>query len=337
MTSRMLAEAGEAPVAVTRMLARNADAVGALARRWHARPPRLVTTIARGSSDNAATYARYLLETRLGVVTASTPPSVSAVFGARPAMGHTLALALSQSGRSPDLLQAARTAVDGGAELVAMVNDETSPLAVLADTMLPLSVGAERSVAATKSFLATLASAAQLAAAWGQDRALQEGLASLPDRLAEAWELDWSAAVPVLAAADHLLVIGRGPGLAVALEAALKFKETSGLHAEAFSAAEVRHGPMALAGARFPVLAFLPADEARAGVEETVARFRAVGATVLTVGGHGPHALPVVPCHPALLPIVQAQAFYRLADRVAAERGHDPDAPPLLAKVTETL
>jgi glucosamine--fructose-6-phosphate aminotransferase (isomerizing) len=336
MTSRMLAEAGEAPTVVATQAARIGPIVAEMVAGFRTDPPRTVATIARGSSDNAATYARYLIETRLGIVTTSVAPSISGVFGAAPDMGGTVALAISQSGRSPDLLAAAEAAIGAGARLVSLVNDEASPLAALG-TCLPLSAGPERSIAATKSFIASLSAVARLVAAWDGDRELAGALDRLPETLAQAWALDWSTAAPALAAADHLLVVARGPGLAVAQEAALKFKETSGLHAEAFSAAEVRHGPMALVGPHFPVLAFLPEDEARAGVEETLATLRSAGAPVWTVGGTGDRALPMVPCHPALLPIAQIQAFYRLADQVAARRGHDPDTPPLLAKVTETL
>ena len=333
----MFAEAAEAPTAVAAQLVRNAPLVAALAASLRARPPRAVVTIARGSSDNAATYARYLLETRLGVLTASASPSVSSVYGAALDMADTLVLALSQSGRSPDLLAASEAAARAGARVVALVNDETSPLAELAEVTIPLAAGAERSVAATKSFIGTLSAVAQLVAHWAADDELKAGLGVLPETLASAWALDWSAAPRSLMDTDHLYVVGRGPGFAVAQEAALKFKETCGLHAEAFSAAEVRHGPMALVGAGFPVLAFLPSDETRSGVEETVAAFRAQGATVLAVGGAGRDALPMVECHSLLLPIAQAQALYRMVDALAALRGHDPDAPPHLAKVTETL
>jgi glucosamine--fructose-6-phosphate aminotransferase (isomerizing) len=332
----MFAEAAEAPAVVAAQLRRNAPIIDVLAASLRAHPPRAVVTIARGSSDNAATYARYLLETRIGVLTASAPPSVSSVYGAALDMADTLVLALSQSGRSPDLLAAAEAAARDGAQVVALVNDEISPLATLAEMTVPLAAGAERSVAATKSFIATLSAIAQLVADWAQDSTLQAGLDSLPGTLAAAWELDWSRALPLLTSADHLYVIGRGPGFAVAQEAALKFKETCGLHAEAFSAAEVRHGPMALAGADFPVLAFLPGDETRAGVEETIATLRMQGATVLAVGGTGLDSLPMVDCDPLLLPIAQTQALYRMVDALAALRGHDPDAPPHLAKVTET-
>lgn len=333
----MFAEAAEAPAVVGSQLVRNAVVTSTLGSSLRAQPPRAVVTIARGSSDNAATYARYLLETRLGVLTASGPPSVSSVYGAALAMDDTLVLALSQSGRSPDLLSAAKAAVRAGARVVAMVNDETSPLADLAEVTIPLAAGPERSVAATKSFIASLSAIAQLVAEWSQDRAMLAALHGLPDTLTAAWALDWSNALPLLLRAEHLYVIGRGPGFAVAQEAALKFKETCGLHAEAFSTAEVRHGPMALVGADFPVLAFLPDDETRAGVEETIVVLRAQGATVLVVGGEGDDALPLVTCHPLLLPIAQTQALYRMIDLLAALRGHNPDAPPHLAKVTQTL
>jgi len=333
----MFSEAAEAPAIVAAQLARNAPVMAAFAESLRARPPRAVATIARGSSDNAATYARYLLETRLGVLTASAPPSVNSVYGATPDMADTLVLAFSQSGRSPDLLAASEGAARSGARVVALVNDETSPLAELAGLTIPLAAGPERSVAATKSFIAALSAVAQLVAFWSEDDALKAGLGALPETLASAWALDWSAALPPLSEAEHLYVIGRGAGLAVAQEAALKFKETCGLHAEAFSAAEIRHGPMALAGAGFPVLAFVPSDEGRSGVEEIVATLRRQGAAVLAIGGAGEDRLPMVDCHPLLLPLAQIQALYRMVDALAALRGHDPDAPPHLAKVTETL
>jgi glucosamine--fructose-6-phosphate aminotransferase (isomerizing) len=333
----MFAEAAQAPAVVAAQLARNAHLMAALASSLRARPPRAVVTIARGSSDNAATYARYLLETRLGVLTASAPPSVNSVYGATLDMADTLVLAFSQSGRSPDLLAASEAAANGGARVVALVNDEASPLADLAELTIPLAAGPERSVAATKSFIAALSAAAQLVACWSEDQDLKAGLDALPGTLDSAWMLDWSAALPALTGADHLYVVGRGAGLAVAQEAALKLKETCGLHAEAFSAAEIRHGPMALAGAGFPVLAFVPSDESRSGVEEIVTALRAQGATVLAVGGAGTDALPMVACHPLLLPLAQTQALYRMVDGLAALRGHDPDTPPHLAKVTETL
>lgn len=340
LTSAMFAEAAETPARVRQQLARNVPAVAALAARLRASSPRAVTTIARGSSDNAATYARYLIETQLHILTASAPPSVSSVYGATPAMPDTLCLVLSQSGRSPDILAAAAAAKTAGALVVAIVNDEASPLAELAEIVLPVAAGPELSIAATKSFIGTLSTVAHLLAHWAADAELIAALDALPDLLGAAWQLDWDAAMPLLVPAEHLYVVGRGPGFGVAQEAALKFKETCGLHAEAFSSAEVRHGPMTLAGPDFPVFALVPDDETRAGVEAALAAFVAQGVPVLAVGG-APRAgivqLPTLTSHPALTPIVQVQSVYRMVEALAHARGHDPDRPQHLAKVTRTL
>jgi glucosamine--fructose-6-phosphate aminotransferase (isomerizing) len=160
---RMLADTREAPAVVARLLARNADACTALAHRLRGTPPVFAVTCARGSSDSAATYAKYLLEIKLRVVTASIGPSVSSVYRARPRMKGTLFLAISQSGRSPDLAMLAKSARAEGALTVAIVNDETSPLAEISEIALPLGAGPE-GVAATKSYIASLAAILQLAA-----------------------------------------------------------------------------------------------------------------------------------------------------------------------------
>jgi glucosamine--fructose-6-phosphate aminotransferase (isomerizing) len=332
----MFTESAQAPARVAEQLAANAAVLRALAGELRANPPRAVVTIARGSSDNAATYARYLIETQLEVMTASISPSVSSVFGAKPAMTGTLCLAISQSGRSPDLIVAAQTARDGGARVVALVNDPDSPLAELADVVVPLHAGPELSVAATKSFIATLSAIAQLVACWSNDRAMEQALDTLPDVLQQVWTADWSTASARLVAARNLYVLGRGPGFAIAQEAALKLKETCGIHAEAFSSAEVRHGPMALIASGFPVIAFVPGDAGRAGVEATISAVKLMGGDVIVVGSNEGDALPVPVCHPALRPIVQIQGFYRLVEALAAARGFNPDCPPHLAKVTQT-
>jgi glutamine---fructose-6-phosphate transaminase (isomerizing) len=337
--TRMFREAAEAPQAIARQLKANAPALAHLAQRLRARPPRAVVTFGRGSSDNAATFARYLIETRLGLVTASAPPSVSSVYDAQPDMAGMLCLVMSQSGRSPDLLAAAGAAKQAGALVVALVNDAASPLAAQADVTVPLGAGPELSVAATKSYLATLSAVTQLAALWMQDEALLAALDTLPDRLEAAWTQDWTPAVAPLAEAQDLYVLGRGVGFGIAQEAALKLKETCGLHAEALSAAEVRHGPMALVGSGFPVLAFAQADETLPGVEAVIQVCLANGAAVLKAGGAaqpGALSLPTVSAHPLVEPILFTQSFYRMVNQLAVARGYDPDHPPHLKKVTET-
>jgi glucosamine--fructose-6-phosphate aminotransferase (isomerizing) len=338
--SLMARETAEAPAAVRRMIERNAEACRALGARLRQAPPRFVVTCARGSSDSAATYAKYLIELRLGVVVASVGPSVSSIYRARLDMRDALFLAISQSGRSPDVLALATMARADGALTVAIVNDEASPLAAACEVVLPLHAGLERSVAATKSYLASLAATLQLVTEWSTDRVLGDAVARLPETLASAAALDWRKAVAPLSAARNLYVVGRGVGFAAAQEAALKLKETSGLHAEALSAAELIHGPMALAGADFPVLFIGQDDESLVTLKETAAALSNRGVPVMIAapgkGGVG-MSLPVVTgLHPFLQPIATVQSFYRLADAVARARGHDPDHPSHLRKVTET-
>ena len=334
----MFAEAAQAPALIAAQLAANEPRVRELAQLLRTRPPRAVVTCARGSSDNAATFARYLIETRLGVLTSSAAPSVSSVYAAAPDVSDSLLLAISQSGASPDLLAVVERARAAGARIVALVNAADAPLARRADELIPLAAGPEYSVAATKSFLASLSALVQLIAAWGEDAELTRALAQAPRQLEQAWAADWSAALPTLIDATSLYVIGRGPGLAIAQEAALKFKETCGLHAEALSAAELRHGPMALVRAGFPVLLFAQHDESHPGIEQLAGELTAQGASVLLAGARlaGTVTLPAITAHPVIEPLLLAQSFYRLANALALARGHDPDRPPHLNKVTET-
>ena len=338
--TRLAREAAEAPAVVRAQLAANDGVIRALAERLRRHPPRAVVTLGRGSYDHAATFARYLIETRLGIMTASAAPSVSSVYDAAPGMQDTLCLVISQSGRSPDLIAAAEAAASAGALVVAMVNDADSPLAAVSEVTAPLRAGPELSVAATKSYVAALASAVQLVALWSQDKAMLAALETLPVLLERAWALDWSAALPVLKDAKSLYVVGRGVGFGVAQEAALKLKETCGLHAEAFSSAELRHGPMALVGPDFPVLAFAQGDETREGVEAALAAVAAQGAPAIKIGGgeqDGVLTLPTARSCPILEPIAYVLSFYRLVNDLALARGRDPDRPPHLAKITETM
>ncbi|MDE2346928.1 MAG: SIS domain-containing protein [Gammaproteobacteria bacterium] len=334
----MLTEAGQSARIVRTQFAHNAESLAALGDTLRSLAPFAVVTCGRGSSDHAATFARYLAETRLRLLTASVSPSVSSVYGVSQDLRRCVFLAMSQSGASPDLLAAADSAARAGALVVALVNAADSPLARAAHHVVPLHAGTEHSVAATKSYIATLAASLQLVAAWGQDSGLAHELAVVPDALERAWSLDWSPAVDALKDADHLFVIGRGLGLSVAQEAALKLKETCGLHAEAFSGAELRHGPMALIARGVPALVFIQDDPTRAGLEALARDLLAAGVTVIVAGGRVQGALNLenAAVDAVIAPLAHALAFYRLADTLAAARGLDPDRPPLLRKVTET-
>ena len=339
MSTRMHAEAAQGAQVVRDQLFSNAEEMERLGERLRLLAPRAVVTCARGSSDHAATFAKYLIETRLGVLTSSAAPSVSSVYDTRPDLTNSVCLAISQSGASPDLLAAVSKAREAGAMIVALVNAKKSPLAERADHVVPLCAGVETSVAATKSFIASLAAIVHLVSCWAEDRELSEALRKAPRHLERAWSLDWNIAVERLKPATDLFVVGRGMGLGIAQEAALKLKETCGLHAEAISAAELRHGPMALVRPGFPVLVFSQNDEARAGVELLATELAARKADVMIAGSRCPGAvhLPSEPAHPVIEPMLIAQTFYRMANALSLARGLDPDRPPNLSKVTETV
>jgi glucosamine--fructose-6-phosphate aminotransferase (isomerizing) len=199
--------------------------------------------------------------------------------------------------------------------------------------------GPEKSVAATKSYIASLLAIVQLVSVWTGDEELSTALRAAPQALRQSWLLDWSPALPSLMTARNLYVLGRGLTLGIAQEAALKLKETCGLHAEAYSAAEVKHGPMAIVRPGFPVLMFEPNDEAGEAFEALAGELRSNGAILIRAGGAkaGALALPIVQgLHPALAPIAAISSFYKLAAMLSVARGFDPDRPPHLRKVTET-
>lgn len=335
--TRMFAEAGEAPKAVARQLELNRSALWRIAALLAATSPATVITCARGSSDHAATYAKYLIETFAGVPTVSAAPSVSSVFTASQRAQNMLCIAISQSGRSPDLLHTVDAYRRAGALVIALVNDATSPLAGQADEVLPLHAGPETSVAATKSYICSLAAIAALVAIWTGTAEIADALPRLPAALTRSFDRAAETVLAPLQDATNLYVVGRGYGLAAAQEAALKLKETCGLHAEAFSSAEVRHGPMAIVGKDFPVLGFVTPDAAGSDVANVLDEFARRGARVMRIDGAVTGMTEddaIVPC---LAPIVMIQSFYRMVNALSRARGFEPDTPPHLNKVTQTL
>jgi glucosamine--fructose-6-phosphate aminotransferase (isomerizing) len=335
----MQEEAAESPAVVARQLRENAVLMADIGAQLRQRPPRAVVTCARGSSDHAATYAKYLFETRARVLTASAALSVSSVYHIELDLRDCLFVAISQSGESPDLLASAAAAKRSGAMVIALCNVVDAPLCRAADFTIPLWAGTEHSVAATKSYLASLAALAHLTAEWTGDAEFLAAIHALPAALAVAWGLDWRPALSALSTAHHLYVIGRGLGLCAAQETALKAKEICGLHAEAYSGAEVRHGPVAVLGGGFPALILAQDDATRDGLQSLGAELAARNVEVLLAGGRaaGVTELPTVACQAALAPMLLVGSVYRLLAQLAAARGHDPDRPPHLRKVTGTV
>jgi glucosamine--fructose-6-phosphate aminotransferase (isomerizing) len=339
-SSAMATEICETPEAVARFFDREDKTVRSLGSRLRALAPAFVATCARGSSDHATAYFKYVLEILTGVPVVSIGPSVASIYHAPLRLNRTVVLSVSQSGQSTDIVALQAVARAAGALAIAVVNDVESSLALQADVVLPLHAGTETSVAATKTCIASAVALAALIAEFQDNATLRSAVRGLRDGLARTLMADWSAAVPVLVPVSSAFVVGRGPALPVAMEAALKLKETAALHAEAFSGAKVMHGPLQLLQAGFPVLAFRQRDAAYLTMGDAVAHLRSVGGHVF-VAEEGPPDPLRLPCvatgHPLLDPLAMLLSFYRLAETVARTRGRDPDRPALLRKVTVTV
>jgi glucosamine--fructose-6-phosphate aminotransferase (isomerizing) len=339
VTSMMLKEAVSAAECVALQLSSDAERYAELGRKLRSTNFDTALTIARGSSDHAANYCAYLIMARMGRVVASLPMSLITLNKAPIVTRDTLAISISQSGQSPDVVDPIRYFRQGGATTVALVNDVTSPLAQAAEWAMPLHAGKELSVAATKSFITSLVAGARLVAQWQNDPELLDGLSALPDALRSATQVDWSAALDVLAPARNIMVVGRGISFPIALESALKFKETSALQAEAFSGAEIKHGPMALIEDGYPLLIFATRGPTQASVLQLASEMRTRGAKVILAApsdvAERDLTLPTA-ATPDLDPIVAVQAFYIMAAHLSKARGMDPDRPRHLSKVTKT-
>jgi glucosamine--fructose-6-phosphate aminotransferase (isomerizing) len=332
MTRTIMAqEAAEAPSRIREQLAANASRIAEIVALIKQKQPRYVYMVGRGSSDHAGVFAKYLIEIEIGLPVAAAAPSIASVYNKQLDLTGALVLVISQSGRSPDILAQVAMAKAAGALVVALVNDESSPLAAQADQIIPLNVGAEKAVAATKSYLATLSAVLQLVAAWSGNSQLQDAVIGLPELLERAIELPAQLTAQSLQGVDHLVVLGRGPGYAISREIALKLKEVCGIHAEAFSSAEFLHGPVTLVKDQFAIVDVSIADEANAAHQAQIAEVRSRGARIVHL-----HRADLL-SNPRVLPLALLQRFYLDVEAVARSRGVNPDAPPGLNKVTKTV
>ncbi len=338
--TRMRQEIDEIPVAVDRLLSEGGAAIAAAARAIRALDPRFAITVARGSSDHVCTYLKYAAEILLGLPVASVGPSIASIYGAPLRLEKSLCLGVSQSGRSPDIVEMARAAGRDGALSVALTNHADSPLAGVCDHALDIHAGPERSVAATKTFVTSAVAGLWLLAEWKQDAALLAAIRALPAALDKATRIDWPEMRAAIGAEHSLYTLGRGQVLAVSHEAALKFKETCQLHAESYSSAEVLHGPVSIVDEGFPVLCFATADAAEAPLAEIADQVAAKGAQVFATTGLVLQAnrLDHVRTDHALTDSLSlVVSFYAMVEAFATSRGIDPDAPRHLKKVTETV
>ncbi|MEM8572175.1 MAG: SIS domain-containing protein [Pseudomonadota bacterium] len=333
-------EIGEIPEAAARFLDRAGPVLSEAAQVMRRTDPPLVLTVARGSSDHAATYLKYVVEIMAGVPVATAAPSLASIYRRQLRLQSAACIGISQSGQSQDIVEMMGSARQSGGLTIAITNSVDAPLAEACEFVLPLHAGIEKSVAATKSYVISVMAAIALVAEWQDDDALRRAVAQLPEQCAAALELDWSRLSDRLVTANSLYVLGRGPGFAIAKEMALKFKETCALHAESYSAAEVFHGPAALVQDRFPILALALEDDARAPVQSTAERLAEQGADVFVTGEGAPgptFALPTLSdMHPKTAPLLLIVTFYRFVEALARRRGLNPDEPPHLRKITIT-
>ena len=337
--SLMRTEIEEIPTAVERLLSEGGPTIKEAALAARACDPLFIATVARGSSDHAATYLKYAAELSLGLPVASLGPSVASIYGARLRLARGLCLSISQSGQSPDIVEMARSAGEGGALTLAVTNNAASPLAAVSARTLDIHAGPELSVAATKTFVTSVVAVLTLVAEWQGDTALLSAIRVLPAHLERAAMIDWPDLRAALQGTTSLFTLGRGPAYAIAGEAALKFKEVSQIHAECYSSAEVLHGPVSIVGAGFPVLAFAARDAAESALCDIADQIAAKGARVFATSDRVKTATAlefVATDHPLTDPLALIVSFYAMVERFARDSGIDPDKPRHLRKVTET-
>ncbi|HEY0921523.1 glucosamine-6-phosphate deaminase NagB-II [Rheinheimera pacifica] len=327
----MRQEASETWQRIQQQIDSNGSLYAEVAERIRIFDPAFVYIVGRGTSDHAGVFARYLIEVELGVVVAAAAPSVASLFSRQLKLQRALVLLISQSGRSEDILAQARAAKQSGALVIALVNDISSPLAALADYAVPLLAGPEKAVAATKSYLCTLAAILQLVAHWKQDAALLGALTSLPQALQSVLAQPAQLQLPHLQQLRHCVVLGRAFGYAISREIALKIKEVCGIQAEAFSSAEFLHGPVSLLNQPLTLLNVALEDESTAAHQVQIREVKKRGAEVVTL-----HST-LADIHPRLQPLLLMQRFYLDIEAIAVAMGKNPDAPVGLNKVTITL
>lgn len=338
--THMRREILEIPSAVDDLLTKGGAEIESAAADLGALNPNFMISVARGSSDHAATYFKYASELVAGIPVASIGPSVASIYRQNLKLAGSACLAISQSGKSPDIVRMAAMAGQQGALGIALTNHTDSDLASVCSHTIDLHAGREQSVAATKTFVTSVVSAVWLLAKWQDDDALLAAIRGLPNVLEKAAQMDWSALGAEIASRQSLFCLGRGPAMAMSNEAALKFKETCQLHAESYSSAEVLHGPVSIVDRGFPVIALASADQAQASLIDVADQIASKGAKVFVTSDQATRATSLQTArttHPLTDPISLIVSFYAMVEQIAVSRGINPDAPRHLKKVTETV
>ena len=335
----MYTEALDAARVVEEQFSENHQLLDEIAQNLNQKNPYSLISIARGSSDHASQYLNYLTTTKLGKLTTSLSMSILTMYQTEIDVSKSVGVAISQSGQSPDVVKPISYIRSKNAPTISIVNDPTSPLAQHSEWVIPLHAGPEKAVAATKSFIASLSASAALIAAWKNDLELTRALHHLPDDLVKAQKLDWTSPLKLLQETKRIMVVGRGYGLPLALEVALKLKETCGIQAEAFSAAEIKHGPQALIGLGYPLLIFANRGPALHSMLDLASEMKSRGANVILAAPPfiKEKQLEIQTTHSEELDVIAAvQSFYLMVEELSRNLGLDPEHPPHLAKITKT-
>lgn len=339
----MAGEMAEQPAVLRRILQEGAPRIREVATAIAARSPRFVLLTARGTSDNAALYAKYLLEIQLGLPCGLTSMSTTTAYGARPDLTDVLVVTVSQSGGSPDLVASTKAAREAGAVTLAVTNNPDSPLAAVSEFHIDILAGPEKALPATKTYTASLLALYLFVEGLrGGDGAAAKVLPDLASQV-----LSRQDEVRQLASryrfAERMVITSRGYGYPTAKEAALKLMETSYIPALAYSGADLLHGPLAMVDNISPVIAVVTDGKGGEALQPVLDRLRGRGADLVVVGpapqveaASAGFVLPADGVPEELQPILEILPLQLLAYEVTIARGQDPDAPRALAKVTET-
>jgi glutamine---fructose-6-phosphate transaminase (isomerizing) len=344
MTSLMELESAQIPLIIENQLKTNLASILNIAKRIRKKKLNFIQTIARGSSKNAALFGKYLFETQLNIITSQADLSIKTVYNSNLIFKDSLVIAISQSGQSPDLIEYLAFAKKKQAITIAIVNDLNSPLAKEAEFVISIYAGKEKAIAATKSFSATISTLIQFVASIKQDKILLKNLSILPERLSECINIESDIFFKTFQNSNNLFVIARGYLLPIAKEAALKLKETCLIQAEAYSSAEVLHGPIALVRKNFPILFFFQNDNSKISILEVYQKVTSFSAKTFAF----------IPCDilkkiktnrflntpksldPICDPLLFIQIFYPLCAKLSLIKGKNPDRPKNLSKITKT-
>lgn len=338
--SQMRSEIEEIPFAIEQLLDKSREPIKKVAQNLQNLNPTLISTIARGSSDHGATYLKYAIELVANIPVVSLSPSISSIYNVDLKLQNTACLAISQSGESPDIVQMAKSASRNGAQTFAITNNVKSELAKICNVTINIEAAKEKSVAATKTFVNSIVAGLLLLAHWRNDEKLLKALYDLPEQAEKAIACEWNILNERLENKNSLYILGRGPSLAIASEMALKFKEVCQIHAQAYSSAEVMHGPVSIVANHFPIISLISNDEAKKSTLEISEQLANKGADVFITSNKNINATQlefVKTDHPLTQPLLYVISFYSFIEKFAISKNYDPDFPPNLQKITKTL